>query len=351
MQKDFTKKLLRWNLDQNRRSMPWKGEKDPYRIWLSEIILQQTRVEQGLAYYEKFIRRFPNVMELANTHEKEIFKTWEGLGYYSRCRNLITTAKKIAFELDGQFPVSYNEILALPGIGPYTASAIASFAFGLPYAVVDGNVERVIARYFGIHEAPGTAKGRKIFKEIAENLLDITQPAIFNQAIMDFGATVCKPQNPTCDICVQAKNCHAFQKGLVYQLPLKKTAITRKKRCLYYFVIAAGQGKIWIRKRIEKDIWQNLFEFVLFETGKFIPHKKLQDSSFLKNLFGKQGCGIKNISPPVHQNLTHQVITCYFVNLNKTIPKLTGYESVSRKQLEEYPFPKIISDYLKMSDQ
>ncbi len=350
MEKDFTKRLLIWDRDQNRRSMPWKGEKDPYRIWLSEIILQQTRVDQGLAYYEKFILNFPNVNALANAPEKEIFKSWEGLGYYTRCRNLIATAKKIAFDLDGRFPSTYNEILELPGVGPYTAAAIASFAFGLPHVVIDGNVERVIARYFGIQEPVGSAAGRKTFRRIAENLLHIKKPAIFNQAIMDFGATVCKPQNPTCNVCVQAKDCYAFQKGLIHALPMKKPTISRKKRWLYYFVVSRGRENIWIRERTGKDIWQNLFEFVLLETGKIMPQKKLQQSSFYKNIFGNDECRIKEISPSFRQNLTHQVITCYFVQIDKPVSKLDGYRSVPRKQLKEYPFPKIITDYLKISD-
>ena len=328
--------------------MPWKGESDPYRIWLSEIILQQTRVEQGLAYYEKFIADFPSILDLANAPEKEIFKYWEGLGYYSRCRNLIATAKKIAFEFNGQFPSSYNEILKLPGVGPYTAAAISSFAFGLPYAVVDGNVERVIARYFGINEPVGTAAGKKLFKGIVDNLLDLKRPAAFNQAIMDFGATVCKPRNPICDSCVQAKNCVAFQKGLTNKLPLKKPSVSRKERCLYYFIVYSGNNKVWIRERTEKDIWQNLFEFVLLETGKIIPQKKLHQTTFFKNHFGNSAVQIEHISPALRQTLTHQLITCHFVQLNKPISKLVGYQSVPRKQLKEYPFPKIITDYLKI---
>src|SRR5580765_3578327 len=196
MQIDFKKKLLRWNKEHNFRSMPWKNERDPYRIWLSEIILQQTRVEQGIGYYEKFISAFPTIRHLAIAREKEIFKYWEGLGYYTRCRNLIATAKKIVHEYKGQFPSSYDDIRALPGIGPYTAAAIASFAYGLPYPVVDGNVERVFSRYFGIDASTGTAAGKKLYQSIAIELLDKRNPATYNQAIMDFGATICKPRNP-----------------------------------------------------------------------------------------------------------------------------------------------------------
>jgi A/G-specific adenine glycosylase len=351
MQIDFTKQLLMWNRDQNRRSMPWKGEKDPYKIWLSEIILQQTRVEQGLAYYQNFIARFPDVSDLANAPEKEIFKYWEGLGYYSRCRNLIATAKKIVFELNGEFPSIYTEILALPGVGPYTASAIASFAFGLPHAVVDGNVERVLSRYFGISSPMGTAAGKKLYSSLANNLLEKKNPGSYNQAIMDFGATVCKPQNPLCDTCVMAKNCQAFQHGWVSKLPVKPAASPRKKRWLYYFIVDAGKDKVWIRERKGNDIWQNLYEFVLWETGKIIPQNKLQQTAFFRKQFGKQDFAIGHISPAFNQTLTHQLITGHFVHLKLKGPaiKPDGYQSVSRSQLKDFPFPKLIADYIRNS--
>ncbi len=226
-----------WHRNQNRRSMPWKGEPDPYRIWLSEIILQQTRVEQGTAYYEKFILGFPTIRELALAPEKEVFKYWEGLGYYSRCRNLIATAKKIIEEYNGRFPSSYSEILALPGVGPYTAAAIASFAFSLPFAVVDGNVERVLSRYFGISTPTQSAAGKKLYNAIASDLLDKDHPALYNQAIMDFGATVCKPRNPLCDQCVHSENCQAFQHRWVNKLPIKKSVAPPRKKRWYYIIL------------------------------------------------------------------------------------------------------------------
>ena len=329
--------------------MPWKGESDPYRIWLSEIILQQTRVEQGTAYYKKFISGFPTILDLARASEKEIFKYWEGLGYYTRCRNLISTAKIIASEYGGHFPSSYPEILSLPGIGPYTAAAIASFAFGLPYAVVDGNVERIIARYFGIKTPVGSEPGKEKFTSIAAKLLDRKDPAVYNQAIMDFGATICKPQNPLCANCIQAKDCYAFQKGMTNKFPLKKAALKRKKRWLYYFILNAGKDKIWIRERTEKDIWQNLYEFILLETGKIIPEDKIHQTAFFQDNFGKLGFSIQHISPSYSQTLTHQSITGLFVHLNKPLDILAGYQSVSKENLREYPFPKIITDYIKNS--
>ncbi len=328
--------------------MPWKGERNPYRIWLSEIILQQTRVDQGLSYYEKFIARYPSVTDLANAPEKEIFKYWEGLGYYSRCRNLIATARKIAFEFDGHFPSSYSEILALPGIGPYTASAITSFAFGLPYAVIDGNVERVIARYFGISAPPGSATGKKLYAALAGKLLDTKDPAVYNQAIMDFGATVCKPQNPLCTKCIYKEDCQAFQLGFTNQLPLKTKSLPRRKRWFYYFIVDAGKDKLWVRERIESDIWKNLYEFVLWETGKIIPQGKLKQTSFFRNNFGKNGLRIKHISPAFNQTLTHQFITGHFVHLDKPMAELPGYQPVPSETIRNYPFPKLIVDYLKI---
>jgi len=328
--------------------MPWKGESDPYKIWLSEIILQQTRVEQGIAYYNKFILAYPSVDDLAKAPEKEILKNWEGLGYYNRCRNLITTAKKIVNLYGSRFPSTYKEILALPGIGSYTASAIASFAFGLPYAVVDGNVERVLARYFGISTPVGTSEGKKIFPVIANELLFKKDPGAFNQAIMDFGATICKPQQPLCTICVQSKNCQACKKAWTDRLPVKLKAPEKKQRWMYYFIIKAGKNKIWIRERTGNDIWKNLYEFILYETGKLIPQNSICNFPFLKEQFGNQGFKIEYISSLYYQKLTHQSITSQFILLNKPVHKINGYQPVSLNKLKEFPFPKLIADYIKI---
>jgi A/G-specific adenine glycosylase len=196
MKPDFTKKLMKWNQSSNNRAMPWKGEKDPYKIWLSEIILQQTRVEQGLGYYERFVKKFPTIKHLAKAPEQEVFKLWEGLGYYTRCKNLIATATFISKEKKGKFPDDYESILSLKGVGPYTAAAIASFAYNLPHAVIDGNVFRVLSRYFGISTPVDTAAGKKMYALLAKELLDKDEPGLYNQAIMDFGAVVCKPLQP-----------------------------------------------------------------------------------------------------------------------------------------------------------
>src|SRR6201995_4110576 len=260
----FTNILLKWHRGENNRKMPWKGEKNPYKIWLSEVILQQTRVDQGWAYYEKFLDAFPTVHDLAHAPEQKVFKLWEGLGYYNRCRNLIATAKKIDAEYNGEFPNTYEEILALKGIGPYTAAAIASFAFRLPHAVVDGNVTRVLSRYFGDSTPIDSTAGKKLFSNLADALLDREQADLYNQAIMDFGATVCLPRNPLCVDCVQRDGCQAMQKGLTTQLPVKEKSIRKKQRWFYYFIVETADDKIYIRQRTGKDIWEGLYEFVLY---------------------------------------------------------------------------------------
>jgi A/G-specific adenine glycosylase len=346
---DFTKKLLRWNKLSNTRAMPWKGEKDPYKIWLSEIILQQTRVEQGRAYYERFINAFPTIHQLAKAHEKKIFKLWEGLGYYSRCRNLIETAKKIVKEYDGKFPSSYDEIRKFKGIGPYTAAAISSFAFGLPYAVVDGNVERVLARYFGTTAPIDTSAGKNFYTMLASALLDKKQPGIFNQAIMDFGAVICKPQNPQCVICVQSKDCLAYTRDWISLLPVKAKGIIKKHRWFYYFIVETNDNRVYIRKRNEKDIWKNLYEFMLWETGKLIPQHHIPASDFVRKYFKKQKFIITGISKIYKQHLTHQTIHGQFINvlLQRPFPASKEYILIKKNKLPEYPFPKLIAAHLQ----
>jgi len=348
MKADFTKKLLKWNRDTNTRSMPWKGEKDPYKIWLSEIILQQTRVEQGLAYYERFIKAFPTVHKLAKAPEQEVFKLWEGLGYYTRCKNLVATAKYISTGLKGKFPDRYEDILALKGIGPYTAAAIASFAYDLPHAVLDGNVFRVLSRYFGISTPTDSTEGKLLYARLAHELLDTKQPGRYNQAIMDFGATVCKPQQPLCSQCVQKADCQAFAHGWTDQLPIKEKQLKRKTRWLYYFVVHIDKD-VLLRKRGAKDIWENLYEFVLYENESlFMP-----DESAFRSVFhqwaGDIPVMVKSISPEFRQQLTHQTIAGRFIELSidSLPPALQGYERVKWKDIDKYPFPRFITTYLQ----
>src|SRR5687767_14335150 len=232
LKKKFSALLLNWDKEYNSREMPWKGEKDPYRIWISEIILQQTRVEQGLNYYTRFIQAYPDIHMLAGADDKKVFKLWEGLGYYSRCRNLIETARHVSKEFKGEFPDTYEGLKELKGVGPYTASAIASFAFNRPHAVVDGNVFRVLSRLFGISRPVDSADGKKFFTGLANDLMDKNQPGLYNQAIMDFGAVICKPQ-PVCKQCIFSNSCYAFLNNKVQEFPVKEKKISIRKRWFY----------------------------------------------------------------------------------------------------------------------
>ncbi|MFT4023201.1 MAG: A/G-specific adenine glycosylase [Flavihumibacter sp.] len=348
MQKDFTGRLLHWNTTENTRTMPWKGEKDPYKIWLSEIILQQTRVEQGLAYYQRFIGAFPGIRDLALANDDQVFKLWEGLGYYSRCRNLLATARFIAFERNGVFPTSYEEILTLKGVGPYTAAAIASFAYGHPFAVLDGNVFRVISRFFGISTPIDTAEGKKMYAQLAHSLLDFEQPGVYNQAIMDFGAVICKPQSPRCDICVQAVECQAFRYQWMDILPVKSKSLQRKTRFLHFFILSY-KGGYYVRQRLDNDIWRNLFEWVLYESDKPQPATTASMGVVLSGIFpGWQG-RIVQVSEPQKQQLTHQTIegTFTWVELTFPLPPGTGYQLLPAETLQQLAFPRFITKYLE----
>jgi A/G-specific adenine glycosylase len=348
MKSFFTKKLLVWNSKYNKRTMPWKGEKDPYKIWLSEIILQQTRVEQGWDYYLKFITFFPTVKHLATAPETQIFKLWEGLGYYSRCKNLIATAKIIHHQYQDIFPCDYKEILALKGIGPYTAAAIASFAFNLPYAVVDGNVLRVIARMFGIMQPVDSTKGRALLTLLADDLLNKKLPGIYNQAIMDFGAVICKPKLPLCDDCVMQKKCVAYNKGVVEKIPAKEKKIIKKIRWFYY-VIITYKDNIYIKQRTEKDIWQNLYEFVLLESKSKWSSDDIAQHNAIKQYIHKYKGSITKVSKHYVQQLTHQTINGQFIELSVNRPPHLGKDfiAVSIQNLPFYAFPKFITAYLQ----
>ena len=344
--KFFTKELLRWNKYDNDRVMPWKYEKDPYKIWISEIILQQTRVSQGLEYYNRFIKRFPTVLSIAIASEFEVFKLWEGLGYYTRCKNIIASAKYISEELNGKFPATYEDILKLKGIGSYTASAIASFAYNLPYAVLDGNVFRVLSRYFAITTPIDNPQGKNFYSKLAYELLDKKLPGVYNQSIMDFVATICKPL-PLCDECPLKSRCEACLRGIQLQLPVKEKVILKKSRWLYYLVVKY-RNKFYVRKREEKDIWQNLYEFILIESPKILTPKKLLDSDKFKFIFGGNEIKIENISQVYKQQLTHQTINGQFLSITIKSPLgLNNYQLVSADKIKQLPFPKFINTYLK----
>jgi A/G-specific adenine glycosylase len=341
----FTQNLLQWNDEQNTRQMPWKGEPDPYKIWLSEIILQQTRVEQGWAYYLKFIDRFPTLAELAQAPDDEVFKLWEGLGYYSRCRNLLAAARTVVEKFNAVFPKDYNAILALKGVGPYTAAAIASFGFGLPYAVVDGNVIRVLARFFGIHTAFDTTSGKKFFEALAQDLLEKDKAGIYNQAIMDFGAVICKPASPLCAQCPLHKNCYAFRHEETSVLPVKAKSITKKERWFTCFVITGPKGKL-VRQRNHKDVWQHLYEFVMVESPETIEWS-FQDCK--KWISQKTSIKVESLTKTdkLTQQLTHQTVHVQFQNATTSFQDdVPGYEWVNEQELARLAFPRIIRKYL-----
>lgn len=329
--------------------MPWKGEKDPYKIWLSEIILQQTRVEQGWEYYQRFTRKYPSVFDLAKADDTEVFRLWQGLGYYNRCKNMLDAARKIARENNGRFPAEYEQILALPGVGKYTAAAISSFAYGLPFAVVDGNVQRLLARFFGVKETLSSPSGKKIFTELAEEILYKKNPAKWNQSMMDFGATVCTPQKPKCKDCPFRSKCFAFQHNLTDQLPVKNPGKSPRKRYFTY-IVWLWQNQILIHKRTGSDIWRNLHEFFLIEEKSFTDVKVLlKNNSVLQN----HADDIKelSVSRTFRRQLTHQTIYARFLSIKiikkPNIAGLKDFFAVNPHEMGQYAMPKIILDYLE----
>ena len=338
----FNIELIKWYL-QNNRSLPWRETKDPYVVWLSEIMLQQTRVSQGLPYFLKFTEAFPTVFDLANADESFVLKLWQGLGYYSRARNLHYTAKYIANELQGVFPDSYKELVKLKGIGDYTASAIASICFNEPVAVVDGNVYRVLSRFFGVETPINTTKGVKEFKELAQNVLNTETPGNYNQAIMDFGALHCKPQNPLCDTCMLSEACVAFQKNMVKDLPIKEKKIKVKNRFFNYMVVVTTNNTTVLEERKEKGIWQGLYQFPLIETTKNVNIHELISTQEFNKLFTKEvTVKLFNKEEIVHK-LSHQHLYTQFwiVNTNEMSSAIMEWEEVIEK-----PVPVIIEKFL-----
>lgn len=344
--KYFTRQLNDWHYTDNDRSLPWKEEKDPYKIWLSEIILQQTRAEQGLPYYLKFTETYPTINHLAAANDEDAFRLWQGLGYYNRCKNMLSTARHISQNLDGKFPDTYDDILILQGVGPYTAAAIASFAFGLPYAVADGNVYRVLARYFGIDVPFDTTEGKKLFQSLAQELLNTQKSAAHNQAIMDLGATICTPQIPKCNNCPLQKRCIAFNQGLIADLPVRSKKQAVRNRYFHYLLLTC-EDKIWIRKRDGKDIWQNLFEPYLIEAEQKLDAAQLTSQTRFKMLNIKKKPVFEG---HLMQRLTHQLIETHFFSLHLSkveMPQLADGNWVSINTLKNYAFPKTVLSFLE----
>ena len=343
----FSKTLTHW-YSNNKRSFPWRQTKNPYYIWLSEIILQQTQVKQGLPYYKAFVTTYPTVFELANANEAEVLKLWQGLGYYSRARNLHESAKYIANKCDGVFPNNYKDLLKLKGVGDYTASAIASICFNEVTAVVDGNVYRALSRYFGIDTPINSTKGTKEFKKLAQELIDEKHPAEFNQAMMEFGAIQCKPSNPDCTVCPFNSGCIALQKNMVNTLPVKIKANKVKKRYFNFLVFVSENEKTIIEKREGKGIWQNLYQFPLIESddsldfNKFIPivnsHSLLKGMTFDMSIYNKDDL--------IHK-LSHQHLYTKFWIIK--VDKLSN-QYISIKDINRYAVPVLIENFLKAFD-
>ena len=340
----FSKKLIVWYL-QNKRDLPWRNTNNPYHIWLSEIMLQQTRVLQGLPYYLKFIEAYPKVEDLASAPEDEVLKLWQGLGYYSRARNLHATAKRVANEMEGIFPNNYKDLLKLKGVGDYTASAIASISFNQPEAVVDGNVYRVLSRFFGISTPINSTAGQKEFKQLAQELIDKEQPGTFNQAIMEFGARYCVPQNPDCENCIFNDSCVAFQQKKVAQLPVKIKSKPVKQRFFNYLVILSENERTVLQQRNGKGIWHKLYEFPLIETSKEIEVSELQKLPQFQDFSDK--INIRNISlyneEAVVHKLSHQHLNTRFWII-ETLDETES--SVAISEIESYAVPVLIANFV-----
>ena len=333
--------------------MPWRHSKDPYTIWVSEIILQQTRIDQGLDYFNRFILRFPNIKSLAAADEEEVLKLWQGLGYYSRARNMHSAAREILQHHKGNFPDTFESILKLKGVGTYTASAIASLAYGLPTPVVDGNVIRFVSRYFGIITPVDSSTTKKEIYGQALKHLDRKDPGTFNQAMMEFGAIQCRPGKPDCGICPFLNSCFAYNHDMVEKLPLKGVAQVQRTRYFHYLVIldedVKGQKSVYLNKREENDIWRNLYDFPVIETSKALSQKKLTESDEWKKIFGTAGFEILETSEEYRHVLSHQVIHARFYHARIEKEHQLPFQKVSIKDVRKYPVPRLIENYIEKS--
>jgi len=356
----FSKNLISWYLE-NRRILPWRRTKDPYSIWLSEIILQQTRVDQGLPYYNAFKLEYPSIEDLANASEEEVLKLWQGLGYYSRARNLHITAKHISNNLGGVFPENFNDLLQLKGIGDYTASAIASICFNEGTAVVDGNVYRVLARVFGIFTPINSSEGKKEFKELAQRLIDTSQPGTHNQAVMEFGARYCKPQNPDCSACIFNNTCVAHQNKMVSEVPVKLKKAVIKKMYFNYLVILSEDKRTLLQQRTTKGIWQQLYEFPLIETSKEIGINQIQKlPAYLKlsDKYSFKGVKLYNKKSIVHKLSHRHLITRFWIVETSSLLSEATFENknklesdlreISFSAIYKYPVPVLLENFISL---
>ncbi len=340
----FSEKIIKW-YQLNKRELPWRATRDPYKVWLSEIMLQQTRVAQGLPYYNKFLERFPEIKDLALASEQQVLKLWQGLGYYSRARNLHFTAKYIYTELSGIFPSDYDNLLKLKGIGEYTAAAIASFCYDEKVPVVDGNVYRVLSRYFGIATPINTLKAKKEFKAIAFELIDPKNPSLFNQAIMEFGALQCTPTQPNCDTCPLNDSCVGLQKKLVTKLPVKEKKVKVTNRYFNYLIVLDGNDRTVVNRREGKGIWQNLYEFPLVETQKSINFQELLSNEVFNEFTRNHDFTLKLLTnEDIVHKLSHQHLYIKFWSVR--IPDYNK-KTFSWKALSNLPFPIVIYNFIE----
>jgi len=340
-------KLINWHKGID-RELPWKKNKSPYKIWLSEVLLQQTRVNQAIPYYRKFLKAYPTIEKMASASLDEVMKLWQGLGYYSRAKNMHETSIHIVKNLNSEFPNTYNELLKLKGVGNYTAAAIASFAYNEPKAVVDGNVFRVLSRYFGIETPIDSTAGKKEFQKIADEQLDKKAPGIYNQAIMDFGALQCIPKNPSCNTCCFKKTCKAHQNKQVALLPVKAKKLKKRIRYFNYFIIHYKKF-FYLQKREEKDIWQNLFQYPLIESDRKSFERLAEDYFAIDNFIKTNKYGILKVSKNYKQQLTHQQINARFIEIevDKPLNKNLNFIKCKETDLKKFAYPKIIDWFLK----
>lgn len=341
----FSEKVVEWYL-KNKRDLPWRNTTDPYKIWLSEIILQQTRVAQGTPYYLRFVETYPTVNALANAAEEKVLRLWQGLGYYTRARNLHRCAKTVVSSFNGVFPTSFEVLKTLPGIGEYTAAAIASFCAREPVAVLDGNVYRVIARTHGIDTPINSTEGKKVFSQIAASLVPKERPDLHNQAMMEFGAMLCKPTDPDCDSCPLRKACIAYRDDLIDALPIKLKSKSPRKRYFHYFVFKKGDS-LMMKKRDTKDIWNGLYDFFLVETDKAVSVDQLRQENKILKKYSSDEITSSNEYKHV---LSHQTIVSTFHIIEHRTgtgmleePSLAYY---SRRKIVNLPKPVLISRFL-----
>lgn len=339
----FSSKIIKW-YSQHKRELPWRNTKDPYKIWLSEIILQQTQVKQGLPYYQKFVNTFPSVSELANANEEEVLKLWQGLGYYSRARNLHFAAKQI--HQAGFFPKEYKDIITLKGVGEYTAAAIASFAFKLPYAVVDGNVFRLLSRFYGIDTPIDTTKGKREFSEIAKTLLVKKEPDTHNQAIMEFGSQMCKPKQPNCNSCPLRDECVAFANNTIHLLPVKKGKVKVKTVFFEYFFFKMN-GYTLVNKRADDGIWQNMYEFPLITTEDLKNTEEILNHNQFESWVKGIDFIIESISEFKHI-LSHRKINARFweINCQNTLPA-SNFQKIKIETIDKLAVSRLIEKFIQ----